>query len=343
MIMIDGSQGEGGGQILRTALALSLVTGRPFRIVKIRARRPKPGLMRQHLTAVAAAAEVGQAEVSGAAVGSPELAFTPRAARPGAYHFAIGTAGSATLVLQTVLPALMLAAEPSELILEGGTHNPMAPPYDFLARAFLPLLGRMGPKVTATLERAGFYPAGGGRVAVRIEPAREMKPLELLERGAILARRARAAVSLLPTHIAERELKVVGAMLGWGPECLRVEQVQGSHGPGNVLTLEVESEHVTEVFTGFGQRGVPAEKVAGETVREAREYLAAPGAAVGRHLADQLLIPLALAGGGRFRTLPPTGHTTTNAEIVRLFLDVEIEFRQHSPDAWQVDVRKAKG
>src|SRR5262245_8861795 len=163
MLIIDGSFGEGGGQILRTALGLSLVTGVPFRIEKIRAGRQKPGLMRQHLTAVNAAAQVGQAEVIGASVGSQELTFTPGKISPGDYTFAVGTAGSATLVLQTVLPALLTAAQPSFLTLEGGTHNPHAPPFDFLARAFLPLIGRMGPSVTATLIRPGFYPAGGGQ------------------------------------------------------------------------------------------------------------------------------------------------------------------------------------
>jgi RNA 3'-terminal phosphate cyclase (ATP) len=338
MITIDGSQGEGGGQILRTSLALALVTGRAFRIEKIRAGRQKPGLMRQHLTAVGAAAEIGQAEVQGAAIGSPELTFTPGTVKPGSYHFAVGTAGSATLVLQTVLPALMLAGEPSELLLEGGTHNPLAPPFEFLARAFLPLLERMGPRVTATLERPGFFPAGGGRIAVTIEPVKAIKPLELLERGEIRERRARAAVAQISGRVAERELKVVADMLGWGSECLCVEQVQGSQGPGNVLTLELASEHVTEVFTGFGQRGVLAEKVAEDVVREVREYLAAPGVPVGRHLADQLLIPLSLAGGGSFRTLPPTRHTMTNAEIVKKFLNVDIRVQEIGHSAWEISV-----
>src|SRR5512138_2046230 len=163
MITIDGSQGEGGGQILRSALALSLVTGKPFRIENIRARRQKPGLMRQHLTAVNAAVEIGAAHVSGNTVGSSELTFAPTALRSGEYHFVVGTAGSCTLVLQTVLPALIIAEGSSEIRLEGGTHNPAAPPFDFLAGAFLPLLNRMGPDVRAALERPGFYPAGGGR------------------------------------------------------------------------------------------------------------------------------------------------------------------------------------
>src|SRR5262245_60443308 len=171
MEVIDGSQGEGGGQILRTALALSLVTGAPFRVEKIRAGRQKPGLLRQHLTAVTAAVEIGGAAVEGATLGSRELSFRPGSVRPGAYRFAVGTAGSAALVLQTVLPALLTATGPSTVVVEGGTHNPHAPPFDFLALAFLPLLARMGARAQATLDRPGFYPAGGGQLTVEITPA----------------------------------------------------------------------------------------------------------------------------------------------------------------------------
>ncbi|MEN6624733.1 MAG: RNA 3'-terminal phosphate cyclase [Candidatus Sumerlaeia bacterium] len=338
MITIDGSRGEGGGQILRTALALSLVTGRPFRIENIRAGRRKPGLMRQHLTAVSAAAQIGHAEFKGGEIGSMRLAFAPRPAEAGHYHFAVGTAGSTTLVLQTVLPALMLADGPSELVLEGGTHNPMAPPFDFLERAFLPLLGKIGPNVTATLDRPGFYPAGGGQVTVRIEPAKALRKLELLERGHVVSRTARAAVANLDPKIAERELKVVGEKLGWPKESLKVAQLRDSHGPGNALTIEIESEAVTEVFTGFGERGVTAETVAERVVGEAKEYIEADGIPVGRHLADQLLIPMALAGGGKFRTLEPTPHTQTNAEVIREFIDVEIRMSEQAKDDWAIEI-----
>ncbi|MGC4118346.1 MAG: RNA 3'-terminal phosphate cyclase [Myxococcales bacterium] len=207
MIVIDGSQGEGGGQIVRTSLALSLVTGKAFRIEKVRAGRAKPGLMRQHLTAVEAAQAIGGAHVEGAAVRSGALTFTPGTVKPGSYTFSIGTAGSATLVLQTVLPALLRASGPSTLVLEGGTHNPLAPPFDFLARCFLPLVSSMGPRVTATLQQPGFYPAGGGRFTVEIAPAAKLAPLELVERGPIQRRLARALVAHLPPTIAHRELE----------------------------------------------------------------------------------------------------------------------------------------
>ncbi len=341
MIIIDGSQGEGGGQILRSALALSLVTGQPFRIEKIRAGRKKPGLMRQHLTAVEAAVAIGSAKVDGARIGSLQLAFAPMSVKAGNYHFSVGTAGSCTLVLQTILPALLTADAPSEIVLEGGTHNPYAPPFDFLVRAFLPLIGRMGPKVSANLQRPGFFPAGGGKFTVSIEPVADLKRLDLLERGTILKQSARAMVSRLPAQIAERELKVVRDRLGWDKECCVVEAVDSSPGPGNVLCVELESEQCTEVFTGFGELGVSAEKVARDTVRQVEEYLAA-NVPVGHYLADQLLLPMALAGGGSFRTLAPSRHMTTNAEVIRLFLPVDVEMMQHAPNDWEIRVEKRR-
>src|SRR5579883_279586 len=178
MRVINGASGEGGGQILRTSLGLSLATGQPFRIEQIRANRKSPGLLRQHLTAVRAAAAVGQAEVTGDELGSSALTFVPGEVQPGEYTFAIGTAGSTTLVLQTVLPALMTAKAPSRLVLEGGTHNTHSPPNDFLIKTFLPVVNRMGVKVTTRLERYGFFPAGGGRWICDIEPAQSLTPLE---------------------------------------------------------------------------------------------------------------------------------------------------------------------
>ena len=323
MITIDGSFGEGGGQILRTSLALSLVTGKPFCIDRIRAGRKNPGLLRQHLTAVNAAAEISGAEMSGATMGSKELTFAPAAVKPGDYAFAVGTAGSATLVLQTVLPALLTAGGPSNLILEGGTHNPFAPPFDFLARAFLPLVNRMGPTVSAILERPGFYPAGGGKFSVRIETAVDFRRLELNSRGELRVRRARAVVANLPRTVAQRELSLIGTKMSWPGEWLTAEVVDDSRGPGNVVMIEVECEHVTEVFTGFGERGVRAEAVAEQPVQQARRYLASE-AAVGEYLADQLIVPMAIARGGSFTTGPLSRHATTNIEVVKKFLDVEI-------------------
>lgn len=338
MLTIDGARGEGGGQILRSALALSLVSGTPFRIERIRAGRARPGLMRQHLTAVEAAATVGEAEVEGAAIGSQEVVFRPRRVRPGTYRFAVGTAGSTGLVLQTVLLPLVMASAASTLALEGGTHNPHAPPFDFLAAAFLPLLRRMGARVEARLERTGFYPAGGGRMTVEVTGA-TLVPLTLLARGETTRRRARALISRLPSQIGRRELAVVRTRLGFGDDELELITLgEGMAGPGNVLLIEIESEHVTEVFTGFGEVGVRAETVAERAADEARRYLAA-GVPVGPHLADQLLLPLALAGGGAFRTVPVTRHTTTNVEVIRQFLGTTIEVARVDDTAAEVTVR----
>ncbi|HKE17753.1 MAG TPA: RNA 3'-terminal phosphate cyclase [Kofleriaceae bacterium] len=339
MLRIDGSAGEGGGQVLRTSLSLSALTGQPFRMVNVRARRRRPGLLRQHLTALEAAAAIAGASVEGAAIGSGEVVFRPGSVQPGHHAFSVGTAGSATLVLQTVLPPLLVAAAPSTLALEGGTHNPMAPSFDFLERVFLPLVRRMGARVDVSLDAHGFYPAGGGRFRATVVPCAALAPMELVERGEVRGRRARAVVSALPRAIAERELRVVGELLGWDESCLVAETVT-SRGPGNAVAIEIESERVTEVFTGFGERGVRAEVVAGRAAAEALEYLAS-GAPVGHHLADQLLLPLAVAGGGAFRSLQPSLHARTQAEIIRLFLGVETEMARVSPAVWHVTVGRS--
>jgi RNA 3'-terminal phosphate cyclase (ATP) len=324
MIRIDGSFGEGGGQILRTSLSLSLVTGKAFRIDKIRAGRERPGLLRQHLTAVLAAAEVGGAEVEGATLGSGAVTFSPGKVRAGEYRFAVGTAGSGTLVFQTLLPALMLADGPSQVTVEGGTHNSAAPPFDFLARTFLPLVERMGPKVGLQFERYGFYPAGGGRFCAEIEPAQSLEPLHISERGEIVSRRIVAVVAHLRGHIALREIETAADMLNWNKDCGKIEQTRNSPGPGNVLTIEIGSAEVTEVFSAFGQVGVSAEKVASIAASEAREYLCSRAAA-GEHLTDQLLLPLALAGAGSFTAQKINMHARTNMAVISEFLPVRFE------------------
>ena len=337
MIQLDGSAGEGGGQILRTALGLSLVTGRPFVIDRIRAGREKPGLQRQHLAAVRAAADIGKADVSGAEIGSSVLRFRPGAVTPGSYTFSVGTAGSATLVLQTVLPALIGASGRTTMTLEGGTHNAWAPPYDFLEKAFLPLLARMGARVKTALEIRGFYPAGGGRVTVDVDPAPRLEPLHLRERGKVLAVRATAVVSRLTPEIARRELRVLERALGILPNRSKVEEDRRSPGPGNSVHVEVESEHATELFTGFGKKGVSAESVAEGVAAEVRAYLDSE-APVGEYLADQLLIPLALAGAGSFVATPLSSHSTTNMDVIREFLPRKFRIDRSKETMHRVDV-----
>ena len=337
-IEIDGSYGEGGGQILRTSLAMSLVTGKPFHIENIRLGRKKPGLLQQHLTAVNASARISQAEVEGNVLGSKKLYFAPKTVKPGRYHFSVKTAGSSTLVLQTVFPALLITHGKSELLLEGGTHNPYAPPFDFLARTYLPIISRMGVKISATLKRHGFYPVGGGRFNISIESTGKLSKINILKRGEIKRQIARAVVAKLPRSIGEREIKRIGDKLMWDRRCLHIEEVTNSAGPGNVLTVEIESEQITEVFTGFGERGVSAERVADKIVLEVKEYLSA-GVPVGKYLADQLLIPMVLAGGGTFQTLPLTRHTRTNIEILKQFLNINITSSQLKNNVWQIEVK----
>ena len=337
MITIDGSIGEGGGQVLRTALALSIATGRAFRLENIRSKRPKPGLLRQHLTAVQAATAVGDAQVDGDALGSTALTFAPRAIRPGDYRFAVGTAGSATLVMQTVLPPLLVAAGESTLVLEGGTHKPWARPFDFLQRTFVPDVNRLGPHVETTLKRPGFYPAGGGAFTVAVRPARALGALELMHRGDVVARRVTAMVANLPRHIAEREVRIAVNGLNWHRDCGSVENVDGVSGPGNLVLIEVQSEHVTEIATGFGEVGVAAEAVADRAVKETRRYLAA-GVPVGIHLADQLLTVLASSEGGVFRTVALSRHALTNIEVIREFVDVRIAVVEEARDVVRVEV-----
>jgi RNA 3'-terminal phosphate cyclase (ATP) len=335
LLSIDGAMGEGGGQILRSSLALSLCLGEPFHMTRVRATRKKPGLQPQHLAAVKAAAGISAAELAGATLGSDELTFMPQAVQPGRYHFATGTAGSASLVLQTVLPALLTADRPSQLELSGGTHNPLAPPFDFIELAFLPLINRMGPRVTARLIQPGFYPAGGGIMQVDIEPVRQLMPLQLVERGAVIRKTACASVSRLPLQIAQRELKVIGPELGLAEGNMQVREITSASGPGNVVTVVIRSQHITEVFTGFGMRGVRAETVAERVVQRVQRYLAA-GVPVGVHLADQLLLPLALSGGGRYMTLRPSLHTTTNIAVLQKFMALRIDCKELGPDRWRI-------
>lgn len=327
MVHIDGAQGEGGGQILRSSLALSIVTGEPLAIENIRAGRKKPGLLRQHLTAVKAAARISNAQVEGDALSSLSLAFHPQAVRAGSYHFAVGTAGSAVLVLQTILPALMLAEGPSELTLEGGTHNPWAPPFEFLTRAFAPTIERMGPRLHFELVKPGFHPAGGGRFTVRIEPVAELLELTLLERGRETRRSAEALLAHLPEKIGERELGVLKRRLALPADAAACRVLSDSAGPGNALILTLEFEHAVEVVSTIGRKGVSAEKVAGETADVAEAFLAS-GVPVGVHLADQLLLPMAIAGGGAFRTLALSHHARTNIDVIKRFLDVPIRVQE---------------
>ena len=324
------STGEGGGQILRTGLALSMCTGQPLAIQRIRAKRPKPGLMRQHLTCVQAAVAVCGAKVEGAELGSQTLVFEPGPVRAGDYAFNVGTAGSCTLVLQTVLPALMLCAEPSRVSLSGGTHNPMAPPFHFLERSFAPLLRRLGVGLDLELRRLGFYPAGGGELSAVVRPtAGGLLPFDLTDRGPVQEAYAECFAPALPSAVAVRELAALARALGWSGEQLRTPAVRQNEGPGNALLATMAYAHVSEVVTVFGEKGVSAEQVAGALVKEVRAYQASEGA-LGQHLADQWMLPLALAvvergGAASFTCTELTEHATTNIGVIERFLPVRFD------------------
>lgn len=333
MIELDGATGEGGGQILRSGLALSMCTGQPVRFHHIRAKRPKPGLMRQHLTCVQAAATVCGARVEGDGLGSTTLVFEPGPVRAGDYAFQVGTAGSCTLVLQTVLPAVMRAVQPSRVTLGGGTHNPMAPPFQFLQRGFAPLLRRLGVGLDLTLRRHGFYPAGGGEVVAEITPAaRGLTPVDLLCRGPLLTAYAECLAPALPRSVTQRELQALGKALNWGPNQLLTPAVRQNEGPGNALMATLVYQELSEVFTCIGEKGQSAERVAELLAQEVRRFEGSMGA-LGPYLADQWMLPLALAlcdtgqaqASARFTCTEWTDHARSNAEVIEAFLPVQFE------------------
>ncbi|MBN2992645.1 RNA 3'-terminal phosphate cyclase [Pseudomonas cedrina subsp. fulgida] len=321
VIELDGA--IGGGQVLRSGLSLSMVTGRALSINNIRARRSRPGLMRQHLTAVLAAAHVCGAKVQGAQLGSQTLLFEPGSIQGGDYRFSIGTAGSCTLVLQTILPALLRAPTASRVTICGGTHNPLAPPVDFLQRAWLPLLRRMGARIELTLNRYGFVPAGGGELEAFIQPS-VLAPLQLVQRGNLLEARAITLNAGLPAQVSEREFKRVRQRLAFdATQCLSME-IDAQQGPGNVLMLEYVHAHVTQVFSAFGLANLRAETVADQAIDQAVAWRATD-TAVGEHLADQLLLPMALAGGGCFTTSHMSDHLHSNMRVIQRCLPMVID------------------
>ena len=327
LIVIDGRQGEGGGQVLRTSLALAVALGRPVRIEDVRAGRAKPGLQRQHLACVLAAAEVSGGEALGAELRSTCVELRPGGvgARPGAYRSGVGSAGSTLLVLQTVLAPLCVASGPSVLELEGGTHNPLAPPFDFIARSFLPLIERLGARVDLQLLRHGFAPAGGGHVRARIEPTSLPRPLELLERGEAHDPRVEITLAHLPAEIAAREWAALQRATHWPSSSCTVHEVTDSAGPGNVVSVTLASDNVTAICTAFGEKGVRSERVAQLVARDVKRYLASD-APVCAHLADQLMLPLALMAGGCYRATELTPHSRTNAAVVNAFLPGAVTF-----------------
>ncbi len=334
LLTLDGSYGEGGGQLLRTALALAVVLGRPVRVTRIRAGRPKPGLQPQHLTVVRALATISDAEVMGGALDSTELTFVPRGLRGGTYRFDVGavkeSAGSVSLLFQALLLPLAFAHAPSRLTLIGGTHVPWSPPIHYLTKVFLPALAEIGVAAQLVLRRWGWYPAGGGEVEATILPTRGLRGSVVEGSKTPLQVRGLSAVSRLPRSIAERQrcraeerLAAAGITAEIG-----VEEDTTARGPGTLLFLAVRGR---AGFSALGRRGVPAERVADEAVDPLLAWLAS-GAVLDDHLADQLVTFLALAREDSAFTCPTLSpHLRTVVEVVQQFLPVRITLEEGPP------------
>ena len=335
MMVLDGSFGEGGGQILRTALALSCVTGRPFRIERIRANRSNPGLAPQHLACVRAAREIALADVEGDRLAATELTFRPRAVRCGRYEWKIPTAGAATLVLQTVLAPLSLASGKSTIEITGGTHVPWSPCFEYVRHVYLPVVGKAGLRCRIELAKAGYYPKGGGRLRAEVLPRADAPPLSMERRGDMISLFAMASTSGLPASIAQRECERARELLGHHGIALEqfVVEERESRSPGNVFGLVAEAAGGRAGSFALGEKGVPAEKIAARAVREMLAYLGS-GCAVDAHLADQLVTPLAAFDAtAQYSTPEVTEHLRTNVEVVRAFLPgrVHLEGARDAP------------
>jgi RNA 3'-terminal phosphate cyclase (ATP) len=329
LIVIDGSYGEGGGQILRTSLSLSAILGQSIRIENIRAGRKKPGLQPQHLTAARAVARICSGRLIGGEVGSVTLELHPKAVEPGDYVFDVSevkaSAGSVNLIFQTVLLPLALARKPSRLTIKGGTHVPWSPPANFIDEIYLPAISRMGVRTFYRMIKAGYYPIGGGEVQVEILPTDVLCPIRLDERptGNVTCF---SAVSNLPESIAERQMTEAVSCLGSiGVKTVEVIDEYESPGKGTLVFILFRGDDIRAGSTALGERGKPAEKVAREACNEFIDWWKS-GQAVDKHLADQLVVPMSLAAGeSGFTTVEITQHLVTNIHTVRQFLPVEVD------------------
>lgn len=339
LVQIDGSRGEGGGQVLRSALALSVITGRPFHIRGIRARRSPPGLAPQHLHALKAFRELSGASCRGDEEGSREVDFTPDRARPGSYRVDIRTAGSVTLVLQALALPLALAEEPSELVLRGGTHVPGSPPFNYIESCWLPFMRRLGLEMNVQLDKAGFYPRGGGQITARIKGGAKLLPLQLLDPGSLRSLEIVSAAAGLPAHVRQRQAaRARAGVQATGREAsvqlLKLEAAS----PGSVVAISGRFAETWITTSALGARGKSAEAVGEEAAAQFRFYLERPGA-VDERLADQIVLPLALASGpSEFTTVRVTEHLRTNIDVIQAFLErtVELDGKLGQPGRFMV-------
>ena len=326
MIEIDGAHGEGGGQILRTSLTLSALTKAPLHIHHIRANRSKPGLRPQHLAAVKAIAKLTDAEFTGAHLNSSEVTLVPASLRPGRYRFDIPTAGSLTLLFQTIFLPLSFAGGTSEIILTGGTHVSWSPLFHYLTDQWLSVMHTLGFRGALTLRKAGFYPPGGGEVRAKILPGQGLQPFSCLERGALSRVRGLSGVANLKDEIAKRQKHQALKRLYSVCQDTKIQTLQmPSPAKGTFILLTAEFVNGgSACYSALGAPGKPAEVVADEAVDRLLAFLETDGC-VDQYLADQLLLPLSLIDGrSSFRTNLVTQHLLTNAHVIRQFLPVDI-------------------
>lgn len=339
MIHIDGSQGEGGGQVLRTSLTMAILTGQEVMVSNIRANRSKPGLAPQHVTAVKAAAKISGGQLEGAQKGSIEISFKPGELRPGRYSFNIPTAGAATLVLQTIFVPLSLAGRSSTVTISGGTHVSWSPCFHYLDLNWLAVLRRAGYSANLNLDRAGFYPKGGGHITARIYPAEKITPLDLTDRGLLKRIGGISAVANLNLDIAKRQRRQARKQLtARAPIEIRMQSLEAP-GSGTVLLLVGEFENSRACYFSLGEPGKPAEQVADEAAFALDDFLDTDGA-VDRYLADQLLLPLAVAEGpSRIHTECVTQHLLTNADIIQAFSPMHIQIQGEEGRAGEITIQ----
>ena len=340
ILEIDGSLGEGGGQVLRTSLALSLITGQPFRLRKIRAGRAKPGLAAQHLMSVKAAAEIGQAKVRGAQLGSCELQFEPGTVSAGDYHFKIGTAGATSLVLHTIYLPLALAGGESTITIEGGTHVKASPCFDFLARTWAAYMKALDIPIDLHLDRVGFYPRGGGMIRARIGPAPKIRSFAGMTTKTITKATIFYGTAGLPSHVGERLVQQATSELQTLGLEIETHQENWQGGPGCMLGIELPTAPAPTFFFGLGERGKPAEAVAREAVEQVTSFLLLETFGVDEHSADQLLLPLALSDGtSQFSVASISSHLLTNAAVIQRFVYCSIRCEGKVGEAGVVSIQ----
>lgn len=322
-ITIDGSYGEGGGQIIRTSVALAAITNKPVEIANIRAKRSKPGLQAQHLTSVKAAATLCNAKLFGAKLGSQWIRFEPQGlAADGDFRFDVGTAGATGLVAQTILVPMSHMSNSVRAEIRGGTHVPMAPPADYIAAVYTPILKRMGVEANVVMQRAGFFPKGGGEIRLEVS-GRPTVPIDMTERGRLKSLTIYVTTAGLPDHVAERGVEaMLKPLKDYGVPILPVMQRLESHGAGAAILLVADCENGIGGWVGLGERGKPMERVAAEAVRGFQKWHKT-AAAVDAHLADQLVLPSALIlGEGRWTTPEITEHLRTVLFVTEQFLPI---------------------